>query len=79
VVAFLIGCAVVLMAGASGVQVEASQQNKQEHTEAAKEQGQSGGAASEGGDRCEGTRKINVNLPARFTTNDLLAGVCRSL
>ena len=21
--------------------------------------------------RCEGTRKINVNLPARFTTNDL--------
>jgi Ca2+-binding RTX toxin-like protein len=71
VVAFLIGCAVVLMAGASGVQAEASQQNKQEHTEAAKEQGQSGGAASEGGDRCEGTRKINVNLPARFTSNDL--------
>src|SRR5215207_3649853 len=50
VVAFLIGCAVVLMAGASGVQAEAS--NKEEA-------------------RCEGTRKINVNLPARFTTNDL--------
>jgi Ca2+-binding RTX toxin-like protein len=50
VVAFLIGCAVFLLAGASGVQAEAS--NKEEA-------------------RCEGTRKINVNLPARFTTNDL--------
>ena len=49
-VAFLIGCAVVLMAGASGVQAQASK----------KEQA-----------RCEGTRKINVNLPARFTSNDL--------
>ena len=69
--AFLIGCAVVLMAGASGVQAGASQEEKQGRTEAAKEQGQSGGATSEGGDRCEGTRKINVNLPARFTSNDL--------
>jgi Ca2+-binding RTX toxin-like protein len=50
VVAFLIGSAVVLMAGASGVQAQAS--NKEEA-------------------RCEGTRKINVNLPARFTSNDL--------
>jgi hypothetical protein len=50
VVAFLIGCAVVLMAGASGVQAEASKKEES---------------------RCEGTRKINVNLPARFTTNDL--------
>src|SRR5829696_7816084 len=49
-VAFLIGCAVLLMADASRVQAEAS--NKEEG-------------------RCEGTRKINVNLPARFTTNDL--------
>ena len=48
--AFLVGCAVVLMAGASGVQAQAS--NKEEA-------------------RCEGTRKINVNLPARFTSNDL--------
>src|SRR5215211_5872905 len=48
--AFLIGCAVLLVAGASGVQAEAS--NKEET-------------------RCEGTRKINMNLPARFTTNDL--------
>src|SRR5215203_5622221 len=50
VVAFLIGGAVVLMAGASGVQAQAS--NKEEA-------------------RCQGTRKINVNLPARFTSNDL--------
>src|SRR5215207_4429576 len=50
VVAFLIGCAVVLMAGASGVQAEASKNEEA---------------------RCEGTRKINMNLPARFTTNDL--------
>jgi hypothetical protein len=71
VVAFLIGCAVVLMAGASGVRAEASQEEKPGRTEAAKEQGQSGVAASEGGDRCEGTREININLPARFTTNDL--------
>src|SRR5215203_6091962 len=50
VVAFLMGCAVVLVAGASGVQAQAS--NKEEA-------------------RCEGTRKINVNFPARFTSNDL--------
>src|SRR5215213_1862736 len=50
VVSFLIGCAVFLMAGASGVQAQAS--NKEEA-------------------RCEGTRKINVNFPARFTSNDL--------
>src|SRR5215203_1134559 len=50
VVAFLMGCAVVLVAGASGVQAQAS--NKEEA-------------------RCQGTRKINVNLPARFTSNDL--------
>jgi Ca2+-binding RTX toxin-like protein len=49
-VVFLIGCAVVLMAGASGVRAQAS---KKEET------------------RCEGTRKINVNLPARFTSNDI--------
>src|SRR5215218_8393873 len=50
VVAFLMGCAVLLVAGASGVQAQAS--NKEEA-------------------RCEGTRKINVNLPARFTSNDI--------
>jgi hypothetical protein len=48
--AFVIGGASLLVAGASGVQAEAS--NKEET-------------------RCEGTRKINMNLPARFTTNDL--------
>src|SRR5215203_2981798 len=51
VVAFLVGCAVFLMAGGSGVQAQASK-NKEEA-------------------RCEGTRKINVNLPARFTSNDI--------
>jgi hypothetical protein len=50
VVAFLIGCAVFLMAGASRVQAEASKNEEA---------------------RCDGTRKVNVNLPARFTTNDL--------
>src|SRR5215208_295306 len=50
VLAFLIGCAVILMAGASGGQAEASKKEVA---------------------RCEGTRKINGNLPARFTTNDL--------
>src|SRR5215203_3361671 len=50
VVAFLIGCAFLLMAGASGVQAQASKNEEA---------------------RCEGTRKINVNLPARFTSNDL--------
>src|SRR5215210_7324148 len=50
VVAFLIGCAVFLMAGASGVQAETSKNEEAQ---------------------CEGTRKINVNLPARFTSNDL--------
>jgi hypothetical protein len=47
---FLIGCAVLLVAGASGVQAQASKKEEA---------------------RCEGTRKINVNLPARFTSNDL--------
>ena len=51
VVAFLVGCAVFLMAGGSGVQAQASK-NKEEA-------------------RCEGTRKINVNLPARSTSNDI--------
>src|SRR5215217_8641551 len=50
VVAFVIGCAVLLVAGASGVQAQAS--NKEEA-------------------RCQGTRKINVNFPTRFTSNDL--------
>jgi Ca2+-binding RTX toxin-like protein len=50
VLAFVIGCAVLLVAGASGVQ---AQDSKKEEA------------------RCEGTRKINVNLPARFTTNDI--------
>src|SRR5215207_7346396 len=71
VVSLLIGCAVLLMAGASGVLAEASQQNKQKHTEATNnEQGHSGGAASEGGDRCDRTRTI-TRLSAYYLTNDL--------
>src|SRR5215207_4025522 len=62
--AFLVGCAVLLLAvGCSGTSSETS--NK-------KEQGSSPQAtASEEEARCEGTRKANVNLPARYTTNDL--------
>jgi Ca2+-binding RTX toxin-like protein len=72
VVTFLMGCAVLLVVGASGVQAEASQQNKQKHTDATNtQQGRSPEATASEEARCEGTRKVNVNLPARFTTNDL--------
>jgi hypothetical protein len=72
VVAFLIGYAVLLMAGASGVLAEASQENKQKHTEATNnEQGRSGGAASEGGDRCDRTRTILRIGRTSYLTNDL--------
>src|SRR5829696_3495489 len=62
--AFLLGCAVLLLVvGCAGTSSETS--NK-------KEQGSSPKATeSEEEGRCEGTRKINMNLPARFTTNDL--------
>jgi hypothetical protein len=43
VASFLIGCAVLLMVGASGVQAGASQEEKQGRTEATKEQEHSGG------------------------------------
>src|SRR5215218_9114149 len=63
VVAFLIGCAVLLVAvGCAEVGSEAPQK-EQTHSPQA--------TASKEEARCEGTRKINVNLPARFTTNDL--------
>jgi Ca2+-binding RTX toxin-like protein len=52
-----------LVIGGSGVQAATSQE-KQEHNEATKEQGYSGGAASE--DRCEENK-----ADGRFTTNDL--------
>src|SRR5918998_2516398 len=61
VMAFLIGCAVVLMAGASGVLAEASK-NEKERSPKAPDSEEA---------RCEGTRKINVNLPGHRTTNDL--------
>ena len=72
VVAFLIGCAVVLVAGASGSQAQASQQNKQERTKASKKERRSSPRATASGEaRCEGTRRINANRPVRYTTNDL--------
>src|SRR5215217_6540123 len=62
VVAFLIGCAFLLLAvGCAGTSSESSQ----------REQGSSPQATDSEEARCEGTRKINVNLPVRFTTNDL--------
>ena len=60
----MIGCAVLLLAvGCSGTRSETS--NK-------KEQGSSPKAtASDEEARCEGTRKVNVNLPGLRTTNDI--------
>src|SRR5215218_3759544 len=63
VVAFLIGCAVLLVAvGCAEVGSEAPQK-EQTHSPQA--------TASKEEARCEGTRKINVNLATRFTTNDM--------
>jgi Ca2+-binding RTX toxin-like protein len=63
VVTFLIGCSVLLLiVGCAGTSSETSK----------KEQGSSPKATdSEEEARCEGTQKTNVNLPVRFTTNDL--------
>src|SRR5918994_3852248 len=61
VVAFLIGCAVLLMADASRVLAETTK----------KQQGSSPKATASEEARCQGTQKTNVNLPVRFTTNDL--------
>jgi hypothetical protein len=64
VVTFLIGCAfLVLMVGCAGTSSDTSEK---------KEQGSSPQATqSEEEARCEGTRKTNVNMPVRYTTNDL--------
>jgi Ca2+-binding RTX toxin-like protein len=72
VVAFLVGCAVVVVVGASGVRAQTSQEKeKQGHTEATDtEQGHSGGAAPQGADRCDKTRTI-VRGGAGYLTNDL--------
>ena len=67
---FLIGCAVLLVVGFSGVQAETSQE-EQGHTEATEqEQGHSGGAAPEE-DRCEGTRTIELPNWGSVVTNDV--------
>src|SRR5215208_415390 len=72
VVAFLIGCALLLMADASGVLAEASQQNKHKRTEATNnEQGSSPQAtASEEEARCEGTKSRIINNES-VVTNDV--------
>ena len=62
-------CAVLVVVGTSGVRAEASQEEKQGRTEAAKEQGHSGEAAPEG-DRCDRTRTI-VRGGGGYLTNDL--------
>ena len=71
VVTFVIWYAVLyIVLSASGMQAEASQEEKQGHTEATKqEQGHSGGAAPEG-DRCDRTRTI-VRISAGYLTNGL--------
>jgi hypothetical protein len=71
VVAFLIGCAVLLVVGGSGVLADASQK-KQGHSEATKEQDHAGGAPSEE-DRCAGTRRnLRFQMSSWFyLTNDV--------
>ena len=73
-VAFLIGCAVLLLGvGCSGTRPAAPQEEKKQqgHTEATTtEQGHSGEAASEGESRCDGTRPFQ-KWGYHFTTNDL--------
>src|SRR5215204_7656349 len=62
VVAFLIGCAVLLlMVGCAGTSSEAPQEEKQGHTEATKkEQAHSPEATASEQDRCEGTRTYHL-------------------
>ena len=69
--AFLIACAVLLLVGGSSkARAEASQEEKQGHTEAAKDHEHSGGAAPEE-ERCEGTRR-NLRFQSWFyLTNDV--------
>jgi Ca2+-binding RTX toxin-like protein len=73
VVAFLFGCAVLLVVpGCAGSQSQAPPKEDQGHIEATKEgQELTEATASEEEARCEGTRKTNVNLPGLRTTNDL--------
>jgi hypothetical protein len=70
VVALLIGCAVLLVGGGSGVRAEALQEQRQGHSEASKEPGRSPGAAPER-DRCGGTRQILRFKSWFYVTNDV--------
>ena len=56
----LIGCAVLVVAGCSGVRTGAPQEEKQGHTEATKEQGRSPEATASEEARCEGTRTYHL-------------------
>jgi len=69
--AFLIGCAVFLMAGCAGARSGAPQENQQGHTEATKqEQGRSPEATASEEARCGGTRSIHLQ-ERTYTTNDI--------
>jgi Ca2+-binding RTX toxin-like protein len=71
VVAFMIGCAVLLVVGCAGVRSEAPQDEQQGHTEATKkEQGRSPEATASEEARCGGTRSIHLQ-ERTYTTNDI--------
>lgn len=67
---FLMGCAVVLVVGCSGAGSEASQEEKQGHTEATNEQARSPEATVSEEARCEGTRSIDTPYGS-YLTNDV--------
>jgi len=69
VVAFLMGCAVILVVGCAGVRSEAPEEEQQGHTEATKEQGRSPEA-----DRCGGTRTIDLLKGASITDSSVAPG-----
>jgi hemolysin type calcium-binding protein len=77
---YLIGCAVLLLAGCSGERSEAPQEDKQGHTEATKEQERSPEATASEEARCEGTRSFHRTMGfvdgsmyrgGSYLTNDL--------
>jgi hypothetical protein len=69
---FLIGCAVLLLVvGCAGSQSGAPPKEDQGNIEATREGHEHTEATASEEARCEGTRKTNVFMPGRFTTNDL--------
>jgi hemolysin type calcium-binding protein len=67
---FLVGCALVVMAGCAGVRSGGSQDEEQGHTEATKEQTRSPEATASDEARCAGTR-IFVEYGVSWVTNDV--------